>query len=115
MKNLKRISLALTMLFSVLIFGQETIDKEVVGEINKDTIKKVVMKNITICGPSRKDLQLIYIIDGILCESIDAIDPKDIKSIEVIKEPSSYKIYCGPDLPVVLITTKKAKLKSKSK
>ncbi|MBS1487484.1 MAG: TonB-dependent receptor [Bacteroidetes bacterium] len=52
----------------------------------------------------------LYVVDGILQDNIDYINPSDIESIEVLKDASSLAIYgVRGATGVILITTKKAK------
>ena len=52
----------------------------------------------------------LYLVDGIFTSSIDYLNPNDIESIEVLKDPSSLAIFGVRGAPgVIAITTKKAK------
>ncbi|AHF16246.1 membrane protein [Niabella soli DSM 19437] len=52
----------------------------------------------------------LYIVDGIFNDNIDFINPNDIESIEVLKDPSSLAIFGVKGATgVIAITTKKAK------
>lgn len=52
----------------------------------------------------------LYVVDGILNDNIDYINPNDIESIEVLKDPSSLAIFgVRGATGVILVTTKKAK------
>jgi TonB-linked SusC/RagA family outer membrane protein len=52
----------------------------------------------------------LYVVDGIFNDNIDFINPNDIESIEVLKDPSSLAIFgVRGAAGVILITTKKAK------
>ncbi len=52
----------------------------------------------------------LYVVDGILNDNIDYINPNDIESIEVLKDPSSLAIFgVRGATGVIAITTKKAK------
>ncbi|HVU55220.1 MAG TPA: SusC/RagA family TonB-linked outer membrane protein, partial [Puia sp.] len=52
----------------------------------------------------------LYVVDGILNDNIDYINPNDIESIEVLKDPSSLAIFGVKGATgVIAITTKKAK------
>jgi TonB-linked SusC/RagA family outer membrane protein len=54
--------------------------------------------------------QVLYVVDGILNDNIDYINPNDIESIEVLKDPSSLAIFGSRGAGgVIAITTKKAK------
>ena len=52
----------------------------------------------------------LYVVDGIFNDNIDYINPNDIESIEVLKDPSSLAIFgVRGAAGVILITTKRAK------
>lgn len=52
----------------------------------------------------------LYVVDGILQDNINYINPNDIESIEVLKDPSSLAIFgVRGATGVIAITTKKAK------
>lgn len=52
----------------------------------------------------------LYVVDGILQDNIDYINPNDIESIEVLKDPSSLAIFgVRGATGAILITTKRAK------
>lgn len=52
----------------------------------------------------------LYVVDGILNDNIDYINPNDIESIEVLKDPSSLAIFgVRGAAGVIAITTKRAK------
>jgi TonB-linked SusC/RagA family outer membrane protein len=53
----------------------------------------------------------LYVVDGILLDNIDFINPADIESMEILKDASSLAIYGMQGANgVVIITTKKAKV-----
>lgn len=53
----------------------------------------------------------LYVVDGIFNDNIDYLNPNDIESIEVLKDPSSLAIFGVKGATgVIAITTKKAKL-----
>ena len=53
----------------------------------------------------------LYVVDGIFNDNIDYINPNDIESIEVLKDPSSLAIFGVKGATgVIAITTKKAKI-----
>ena len=55
-------------------------------------------------------VQPLYVVDGILNDNIDYINPNDIESIEVLKDPSSLAIFgVRGATGVIAITTKRAK------
>src|SRR4029079_18817535 len=52
----------------------------------------------------------LYVVDGILQDDIDYLNPTDIESIEVLKDPSSLAIFgVRGATGVIAITTKRAK------
>ncbi|HZG22946.1 MAG TPA: SusC/RagA family TonB-linked outer membrane protein, partial [Chitinophagaceae bacterium] len=52
----------------------------------------------------------LYVVDGVFNDNIDYINPNDIESIEVLKDPSSLAIFgVRGAAGVIAITTKKAK------
>lgn len=52
----------------------------------------------------------LYVVDGILNDNIDYINPNDIESIEILKDPSSLAIFgVRGAAGVIAITTKRAK------
>ncbi len=53
----------------------------------------------------------LYVVDGILNDNIDYVNPNDIESIEVLKDPSSLAIFGVKGATgVISITTKRAKV-----
>ncbi|HYM94051.1 MAG TPA: SusC/RagA family TonB-linked outer membrane protein, partial [Chitinophagaceae bacterium] len=53
----------------------------------------------------------LYVVDGIFNDNIDYLNPNDIESIEVLKDPSSLAIFGVKGATgVIAITTKKAKV-----
>ncbi len=56
------------------------------------------------------NLKPLYVVDGIFNDNIDYINPSDIESIEVLKDPSSLAIFGVRGANgVIAVTTKKAK------
>lgn len=52
----------------------------------------------------------LYVVDGIFTDNIDYLNPNDIESIEILKDPSSLAIFGVKGASgVIAITTKKAK------
>lgn len=52
----------------------------------------------------------LYVVDGILNDNIDFLNPNDIESIEILKDPSSLAIFgIRGATGAIVITTKKAK------
>ncbi len=55
-------------------------------------------------------IKVLYVVDGILTDNINYINPSDIESIDVLKDPSSLAIFGVRGAGgVIAITTKKAK------
>jgi TonB-linked SusC/RagA family outer membrane protein len=53
----------------------------------------------------------VYIIDGIFSDNMDFVNPSEIESIEVLKDPSSLAVFgIKGAAGAILVTTKKAKL-----
>jgi TonB-linked SusC/RagA family outer membrane protein len=52
----------------------------------------------------------VYIVDGIFTDNIDFVNPNDIESIEVLKDPSSLAVFgIKGAAGAILVTTKKAR------
>ena len=52
----------------------------------------------------------LYVIDGIVCSSMDFLNPEDIERVDVLKDASSTAIYGSrASAGVIMITTKGAK------
>ncbi len=59
---------------------------------------------------SRNQTKPLYVVDGIFSQDISYINPNDIESIELLKDPSSLAIFGVRGANgVILVTTKKAK------
>jgi TonB-linked SusC/RagA family outer membrane protein len=59
---------------------------------------------------SRFQTKPLYVVDGLLNDNINFINPSDIESIEVLKDPSSLAIFGVRGANgVIIVTTKKAK------
>jgi len=59
---------------------------------------------------SRGQTKPLYVIDGLLNENMDFINPNDVESIDVLKDPSSLAIFGVRGANgVILVTTKQAK------
>ncbi len=57
------------------------------------------------------DIHPLYVVDGIFNDNIDYINPNDIESIEVLKDPSSLAIFGVRGANgVIAVTTKRAKV-----
>jgi TonB-linked SusC/RagA family outer membrane protein len=53
----------------------------------------------------------LYVVDGIFQDNIDYLNPNDIESMEILKDPSSLAIFGVKGAPgVIAITTKRAKV-----
>lgn len=68
--------------------------------------------NIQIRGQAsiNKQAQPLYVIDGVVCESMDFLNPDDIERIDVLKDASSTAIYGSrASAGVIMITTKGSK------
>nr|WP_294931997.1 TonB-dependent receptor plug domain-containing protein [uncultured Flavobacterium sp.] len=134
MKNVKLISLVLSMLISFVSKAQEKTpaNKKVNGSAkiemvpktftkSKDTISDVKVSlnfvqssppanRITICVPSQSVLkEPLYILDGVLINSkqLSKINPNDIEEIKVLKGTEATALYGNKAINgVVVITTK---------
>ena len=65
--------------------------------------------NVEIRGKSstNSDLKPIYVIDGVVCDDMDFLNPQDIERIDVLKDASSTAIYGSrATAGVVMVTTK---------
>lgn len=52
----------------------------------------------------------VYIVDGIFSDNLDFVNPSDIESVEVLKDPSSLAVFgIKGAAGAILVTTKKAK------
>ena len=74
-------------------------------------VHRVQAPDIRIRGTvSMGSVNPLYVVDGIFNDNIDYINPNDIESIEVLKDPSSLAIFGVKGAAgVIAITTKKAK------
>jgi TonB-dependent SusC/RagA subfamily outer membrane receptor len=136
MKNIKFISLALSMLICFVAKAQEqTVSKEISEKKSteiisnpfterKDTISKIAIspnlaqpvvpipsKNIIICAVSRPlSNEPLTILDGVLIDSkqFSKVNPNDVESIKVLKGTDATAIYGSRAVNgVIIITTKK--------
>ena len=65
---------------------------------------------------TNSDTKPIYVVDGIICDDIDWLNPQDIARIDVLKDASSTAIYGSrASNGVIIITTKKGAKGSKPK
>ena len=65
--------------------------------------------NIEIRGKSsiNSDTKPLYVVDGVMCDDIDWLNPQDIEKIDVLKDASSTAIYGSrATAGVVMVTTK---------
>ncbi len=104
MKSVKLFSLAITMLFSIITFGQE----------ERDSILPVKRDKVRFCNLN-KNLVLI-VIDGHFANAklLEMINPNDIKSVEVLKKDQAKAKY-GEKVEngVIIITSKLSRQKLK--
>ncbi|MFB6318827.1 SusC/RagA family TonB-linked outer membrane protein [Saccharicrinis sp. FJH54] len=65
--------------------------------------------------PGSSDASPLYVVDGMYFDNIDFLNPSDIESVSVLKDASASAIYgVRAANGVVLVTTKKGNLNSKS-
>ena len=66
---------------------------------------RVIIRGV---GTINADTSPLYVVDGVVMENIDLINPNDIKSIEVLKDASSTAIYGARGANgVILVTTER--------
>ncbi|MCI9846321.1 TonB-dependent receptor plug domain-containing protein [Flavobacterium pectinovorum] len=132
MKNVKLISLALSMLISFVLKAQEqTPDKQnssvetaaippktftkskdtiSVAKVALNPVQPVTTNQIRICAPSRSVLkEPLYVLDGVIINSkqFSKLNPNAIKEIKILKDPNGTSLYgCRAINGVVIITTK---------
>lgn len=136
MKNVKLISLALSMLISFVLKAQEktpankeansSAEIQIPAETftkSKDTISDVKVSSnfvqpsppangITICAPSQSVLkEPLYILDGVLINSkqLSKINPNDIEEIKVLKGLDATSLYGNQAINGVVIIASKEK------
>ncbi|SHI66630.1 TonB-dependent receptor plug domain-containing protein [Flavobacterium terrae] len=105
MKSVKLFSLAITMFFSIITFGQE----------KRDSILNVKRDNVRFCTPNNKNLALI-VIDGHFANAklVEMINPNDIKSVEVLKRDKAKAKYGEKaENGIIIITSKLSRRKLK--
>ena len=74
--------------------------------------------NIEIRGKSsiNSDTKPMYVVDGIICDDIDFLNPQDIERVDVLKDASSTAIYGSrATAGVVMVTTKSGSNVNKTK
>lgn len=74
--------------------------------------------NIQIRGKSsmNEDSKPLYVIDGVVCDNMDFLNPMDIEKVDVLKDASSTAIYGSRATNgVVMITTKKGETEKGAK
>ena len=74
--------------------------------------------NIQIRGKSsmNEDCKPLYVIDGVVCDNMDFLNPMDIEKVDVLKDASSTAIYGSRATNgVVMITTKKGETEKGAK
>ena len=89
MKNVKLISLALSMLISFVAKAQEK-------TTTKDTLQSILTNKTIICAPSRPLLnEPLTILDGIVIDAkqFSKLNPNDIESIQVLKANDAIALY----------------------
>jgi len=89
MKNVKLISLALSMLICFVAKAQEKTK-------TKDTLQSILTNKIIICAPSRPLLnEPLTILDGIVIDAkqFSKLNPNDIESIQVLKANDATAFY----------------------
>ncbi|MFH6989653.1 TonB-dependent receptor plug domain-containing protein [Flavobacterium collinsii] len=103
MKNIKLISLALSISFCFTTHAQEK---------TISTVEPVNTNNrIIICAPSKKSLlnAPLVIIDGVTInsEQFSKVNPNDIKEIKIVKETEATSLYGNKGINgAIIITTK---------
>jgi len=120
MKNVKVISLGITMLICFAIKAQEKAASDH-NPKSKDTLNDMkIMQDglqpyppankIIICAPSKARItEPLYIMDGLVIDSkhFSKLNPNDIDSIKVLKIPEAIKIYGNKGgKGAIIITTK---------
>jgi TonB-linked SusC/RagA family outer membrane protein len=106
----------------VKISGKEVADKPNSNPVSSLQSKVAGLSVITSAVPGTEpDIRIrgtisigsvkpLYVVDGILNDNINFLNPNDIESIEVLKDPSSLAIYgVRGGAGVIAITTKKAR------
>lgn len=59
---------------------------------------------------SRNTIRPVYIVDGIFSDNMDFVNPNDIESVEILKDPSSLAVFGVKGAAgAILVTTKKGK------
>lgn len=74
--------------------------------------------NIQIRGKSsmNEDSKPLYVIDGVVCDNMDFLNPMDVEKVDVLKDASSTAIYGSRATNgVVIITTKKGDINATAK
>ena len=69
----------------------------------------MVTSTIEIRGKSsiNSDNNPLYVVDGVMCDDIDWLNPQDIEKIDILKDASSTAIYGSrATAGVVMVTTK---------
>jgi len=105
MKNVKLISLALSMLICFVAKAQEKIT-------TKDTLHSILTNKIIICAPSRLLLnEPLTILDGIVIDAkkFSKVNPNDIESIKVLKGIDATALYGNKAINGAIIITSKRK------
>lgn len=91
----------------------ESLQGQVAGvDISQSSSRVGESFNISIRGKSTmgKSTQPLFVVDGIICDDINFLNPSDIEKIDILKDASSTAIYGSRATNgVVIVTTKQAK------
>src|SRR5665213_245697 len=106
----------------IKVAGKEVADKPSINPINSlegkvaglqviPTGRLGEMPDVRILGTiSKTQTAPLYVVDGIFSDNIDYVNPSDIESIEVLKDPSSLAIFGVRGANgVIVVTTKSGK------
>ncbi|HEY0730869.1 MAG TPA: SusC/RagA family TonB-linked outer membrane protein, partial [Chitinophagaceae bacterium] len=106
----------------VKISGEEVQDKPNVNPVSSLQGKVAGLSVVNVSTPGASpDIRIrgtvstgsarpLYVVDGILNDNIDYLNPNDIESIEILKDPSSLAIFgVRGAAGVIAVTTKRAK------
>lgn len=91
----------------------ESLQGQVAGvDISQSSSRVGESFNISIRGKSTlgSSTQPLFVVDGIICDDINFLNPSDIEKIDILKDASSTAIYGSRATNgVVIVTTKQAK------
>ena len=97
----------------------EALQGQVAGvDISQSSSRVGESFNISIRGKSTlgSSTQPLFVVDGIICDDINFLNPSDIEKIDILKDASSTAIYGSRATNgVVIVTTKQAKTGKASK